>query len=111
MADGLAKRSKSAVKIGLGVVVCTLVLGSLRIGSERAEFALRILVQAAILAYGVNEAYQRRQQGIPASAAVLLIIGGGYGCYLVWIDITTFTNVLYLGLVGGGLLGVRIVDG
>ncbi|QLG49860.1 hypothetical protein [Natrinema halophilum] len=110
MADGLMTSTKSTVKIGFGIVIVALVLGSLLVGSEQAEFGLQILVQAAILTYGVSEAYQWRQQATPMIASILLVIGGGYGCYLVWMGANAFTNVLYLGLVGGGLLGVRIVD-
>lgn len=108
MSSGNSTNWKWALKGGVGFVVVILVATSIFGGNEQAEFALRVLLQWTIIGYGVSEGYQSRYRTVPMLAAVLVILGGCYGWYLVWTGNEAFTNLLYLGLVGGGLLGIRV---
>ncbi|WP_226039786.1 hypothetical protein [Natrinema sp. DC36] len=110
MVDTEDRMWKTALKVGFGTGILILVVLSLVAGSEAAETSLQGVIQIAIMAYGANEGLRYRDQTAPAIASVLLVIGGAYGCYLAWRGNEMFTNFLYLGLVGSGLLGVQVRD-
>ncbi|QRV16969.1 hypothetical protein JMJ58_08930 [Haloterrigena salifodinae] len=100
---------KSALKRGVIFITIILFIGSF-FDNGQSILALRFLIQIAVVAYGASAGYQHRNRTVPMVASLLLVIGGGYGCYLVWTGSEAFTNLLYLGLVGVGLLGVRDPD-
>ncbi|NUB90192.1 hypothetical protein HTZ84_17040 [Haloterrigena sp. SYSU A558-1] len=109
MADKYLTNWKSTLKRGYILIVIILLLGSV-FDNGQSVLALRFLIQIAVVVYGASAGYRHRNQTVPTIAALLIAIGGGYGCYLVWGGSEAFTNLLYLGLVGVGFLGDRAQD-
>lgn len=110
MHDNAIASWRSKLTRGFVIVIFGLVFASFLVDSEGAALALRAIVQLAIIAYGIGKGYRHVGWTVPAIASALVVIGGVYGCYLVWSGDQAFTDLLYLGLVGIGLLGIRAQD-
>lgn len=106
IASRISRDWKLTLKRGFILIIVVLFISSF-FDNGQSVLALRFLIQAAVVAYGASEGYRHINQTVPMVASLLIVIGGCYGCYLVWAGSEAFTDLLYLGLVGVGLLGVR----